>query len=110
LNLRRSNRHEQEILIGVNAGFRHGIRAGDWQFRIFDNSGPTAAFRAAAKLSIVNRPAAAVNPTDISINNRSAATAGYSARSEQPKHHQHDFNHNFKQLEFCEGLPEAVRR
>jgi hypothetical protein len=110
LNLRRSNRHEQEIPIGVNAGLRHGIRAGDWQFRIFDNSGSTAAFSAAAELSIVNRPAAAFNPTNDSIDNRSAATAGYSAhhRSEQPKHNQHDFLNNLKQLELYEGLPEAV--
>jgi hypothetical protein len=68
LNLRRSNRHEQEIPIGVDAGLRHGIRAGNWQCGVFfKHPGPAAAFGAAAKLSLHT------------ICNRPAATAGYSA-------------------------------
>jgi hypothetical protein len=81
LNLRRSNRHEQEISIGVDAGFRHGIRAGDWQCRVFfKHTGPAAAFSAAAELSIVNRPTTAFGTAaNNSIHNRPATAAGYSA-------------------------------
>jgi hypothetical protein len=81
LNLRRSNRHEQEIPIGVNAGLGHGIRAGDWQCRVvLKHTRSAAAFRAAAKFAVINRPATAVGAAaNLSIHNRPATAAGYSA-------------------------------